>query len=125
LALIRGCRLFHFHDTSERSAIRQPCYIEANRILYSDAGNLAAMLYLYQLQYPTAYRRIVSAVQQAVPYFDDFIVEPQRLNPQKILLKWRQRGSDYEFGPHQMSDGSLRFIALATLLLQPVESFPL
>lgn len=43
LRLLRSCRLFHFHDTSENCAARQPCYVEANRFLYPDAGNLAAM----------------------------------------------------------------------------------
>ena len=64
LRLLRSCRLFHFHDTSEKSAARQPCYVEANRFLYPDAGNLAAMLYLFREQHPTAYRRISATVRR-------------------------------------------------------------
>ena len=38
---------------------------------------------------------------------------------------WREKDrSDYLFGPHQLSDGTLRFMALATLLLQPPEQLP-
>ena len=37
----------------------------------------------------------------------------------------RRSGADYEFGPHQVSDGSIRFLALATLFLQPLELMPL
>lgn len=125
LRLLRSCRLFHFHDTSERSAARQPCYIEANRFLYPDAGNLGAMIYLFREQYPTAYRRISATVRQMVPDFEGFVLEPSRLNENQILLNWTHKGRDYEFGPHQLSDGSLRFIALATLLLQPEEKQPL
>ena len=124
LRLLRSCRLFHFHDTSDRCAARQPCYIEANRFLYPDAGNLAAMLYLFREQHPVAYRRISATVGQMVPDFDDFILEPSTLNPTQVLLKWTHKSRDYEFGPHQLSDGSLRFIALATLLLQPKEKLP-
>ena len=40
------------------------------------------------------------------------------------MLNWRSKGSDYELGPHQLSDGTLRFMALATLLLQPAECLP-
>ena len=125
LELLRSCRLFHFHDTSENSAIRRPSYIEANRFLYPDAGNLAAMLYLYKKKYPAAYRRITATVRQMVPDFADFVLEPSPLNEQQIFLNWTHKGRDYEFGPHQLSDGSLRFIALATLLLQPEEKRPL
>lgn len=32
--------------------------------------------------------------------------------------------TDYRFNAYQFSDGSIRFIALATLLLQPVQTMP-
>jgi predicted ATPase len=125
LKLLRSCRLFHFHDTSDSSAARKPCYVEANRFLYPDAGNLAAVLYLFREQHPAAFHRIVATVRQMVPDFDGFVLEPSELNPTQILLNWTHKGREYEFGPHQLSDGTLRFIALATLLLQPNEKLPL
>jgi predicted ATPase len=125
LGLLRACRLFHFHDTSESCAARKPCYVEANRFLYPDAGNVPAMLYLFRQQNPTAYRRITATVSQMVPDFDGFVLEPSKLNEKQILLNWMHKGRPYEFGPHQLSDGSLRFIALATLLLQPNDKLPL
>jgi predicted ATPase len=125
LGLLRSCRLFHFHDTSESAAFRQPCYVNANRFLYPDAGNLAAMLYLFQQQHPTAYRRITATVRQMIPEFDDFVLEPNKLNEKQIFLNWTHKDRLYEFGPHQLSDGSLRFIALVTLLLQPEGKLPL
>jgi predicted ATPase len=125
LRLLRSCRLFHFHDTSDSAASRQPCYVNANRFLYPDAGNLAAMLYLFRQQHSTAYRRITATVRQMVPDFDDFVLEPSKLNDNQIFLNWTHKGRPYEFGPHQLSDGSLRFIALATLLLQPEDKLPL
>lgn len=115
---------YHFHDTSETARLRQPGYIEANQRLYSDGANLAAMLFLYRVTRPTIYRQIVSTVRHVLPTFDDFVLEPQRLNPHNILLNWRKRGSDYLFGPHQLSDGSLRAMALITLFLQPPEDLP-
>ena len=125
LRLLRKCRLFHFHDTSDNSAARKPCYVEANRFLYPDAGNLAAMLYLFREKHPAAYRRITATVRQMVPDFDGFVLEPSKLNQKQILLDWTHKDRDYEFGPHQLSDGSLRFIAMATLLLQPADNLPL
>jgi predicted ATPase len=121
---LRRCRLFHFHDTSLQALIRRECLIDANRFLYPDAANLPAMLYLYRERYPTAYRRIVAAVKAVAPFFDDFVLEPLRLNPRNIALHWRSKESEYDFGPHQLSDGTLRAIALFTLLLQPEQDLP-
>jgi predicted ATPase len=122
---LKGCRVFHFHDTSLLGPMRRDCAVDSNRFLYPDAANLPAMLYLYRKQYPTAaYRQIVAAVKAVAPGFEDFVLEPLRLNPRNIALHWRSKESDYEFGPHQLSDGTLRAIALFTLLLQPEDDLP-
>ena len=39
-------------------------------------------------------------------------------------MEWRHRGSDAYFDAASLSDGTLRFIAMATLLLQPVHLRP-
>jgi predicted ATPase len=104
--------------------MRRECQIDTNRSLNADAGNLPAMLYLYRERHATAYRRIVAAVKAVAPNFAEFILEPLRLNPRNISLRWRAQGADYEFGPHQLSDGTLRAIALFTLLLQPEDDLP-
>lgn len=122
--LLKNCRVFHFHDTSETARMRGTCYLNDNYHLQPDGGNLAAMLYLYQQTAPVAYRRIVATVRKIIPDFDDFALEPDRLNPNTIRLNWRQQGREYLFGPHQYSDGSLRAIALITLLLQPEDDLP-
>jgi predicted ATPase len=121
---LHGCRVFHFHDTSLLGPMRRDCTVDANRFLYPDAANLPAMLYLYRERYPTAYHRIVAAVKAVTPGFEDFVLEPMRLNPKNIALHWRTKESDYEFGPHQLSDGTLRAIALFTLLLGPEDDLP-
>jgi len=118
------CRVFHFHDTSLLGPMRRDCLIDANQFLYPDAANLPAMLYLYRERYPTTYRLIVAAVKAVAPFFEDFVLEPLRLNPRNIALHWRAKGAEYDFGPHQLSDGTLRAIALFTLLLQPEEDLP-
>jgi predicted ATPase len=117
-------RVFHFHDTSLLGPMRRDCPIDANRYLHSDASNLPAMLYLYRERFATAYRRIVAAVKAVAPFFEDFALEPLRLNPRNIALHWRAQGADYDLGPHQLSDGTLRAVALFTLLLQPEEDLP-
>jgi len=116
------CRVFHF-DTSATANIRSSGYIEAGHSLYSDGGNLAAMLYKYQRTKRPVYDRIVAAVRKIMPTFDDFVLVP-RDNPRYIILDWRQQGSEYLFGPHQLSDGTLRAMVLITLFLQPEDDLP-
>lgn len=124
-AILSGCRTFQFHDTSAEAHIRGAAYIDNNRFLMSDGGNAAAYLYMLKVKYEQYYNRIVEHVRYVMPTFYDFFLEPQVLNPQWIKLQWREKGnSEYVFGPEHFSDGTLRFIALATLFLQPPELLP-
>ncbi len=124
LRLLRGCQVFQFHDTSPTSHIRGKGYIEDNKFLRHDAGNLAAFLYRLLQTHPDHYKRIVATIQQIAPFILDFDLAPSPLNPNYILLNWRDRDSDFLFGPHQLSDGALRTMALITLLLQPEDELP-
>ena len=125
LKLLRSCRLYHFHDTSSNSPLRLSTQVGANRWLYPDGGNVAAMLFLYQERHPAVLLRIEATLGQILPNFERFVLSPSPLNEHVIELQWRQHGSDYVFGAHQLSDGTLRFLALATLLMQPPGDFPL
>jgi len=123
--LLMQCRVYHFHDTSLTARFRQATYIHDNRTLLPDAGNLASILFAYKQRNTVVYRRIVSTIRKIMPEFDDFELEPSRLNPNDIFLNWRKKGWDYLFGPHQISDGSLRAMAIVTLFLQPETDLPL
>jgi predicted ATPase len=124
LGLLSGIRVFHFEDTSESAAVRRRGNIAENRQLRDDAGNLAAFLYAIRQTQPQYYRRIVSTIQQVAPFFKDFDLAPLRLDPNSIQLDWRDRDSGYLFGPHQLSDGTLRTMALVSLLAQPESDLP-
>ena len=112
-------RLYHFHDTSASSPMKKTADINDNRYLRSDGSNLAAFLYYLRKKHAASYRLIRGAVQRVAPFFDDFYLQPQKLNEDKIKLEWLHKGSDAYFDSSSLSDGTLRFIALATLLLQP------
>jgi len=112
--------VYHFHDTSDSARVRKACDLADNRRLRPDASNLAAYLYALKSQHPGHYRNIVDAVALTAPFFEDFVLEPDRLKPDSIRLEWRHKESDRYFGPQALSDGTLRFICLVTLLMQPV-----
>lgn len=125
--LLSEIRVFHFHDTSDTAKIKDRGYIDDAKYLRSDAGNLAALLKMIKEhdKYRKYYVRIVRHIQRVMPQFGDFSLETLPGNDKYTRLNWTDSsGSDYLFGPDQLSDGSLRFMALATLLLQPPELLP-
>lgn len=117
-------QIFHVHDTSSSAPIRMKARLHDNRFLRSDASNLAAFLYLLQEKHPAAYGKIVSVVRMVAPFFENFDLRPLNLDIESILLEWRHKGSDQYFDVKSLSDGTLRFIALATYFLQPVSLRP-
>ena len=112
-------RLYHMHDTSTNSPMRKTAQINDNAYLRPDGSNLPAFLYLLQAKHPDAYGLIRRTVQRVAPFFDDFLLRPDPLNEDSIRLAWKHKGSDQYFSAAALSDGSLRFIALATLFFQP------
>jgi len=111
--------VYHFHDTSPTAGVRRQGPVNDNVSLRPSADNLAAYLYRLQSTHLLAYQRIRDVVRLATPFFDDFKLRPVPTNPEFIQLEWSQRDSDYLFRPSQLSDGTLRFMCLATALLQP------
>ncbi|MDZ5647533.1 AAA family ATPase [Nitrospirillum sp. BR 11828] len=116
----RGWHIYHFHDTSDTAHVKKSGRITDARELRADAVNLAAYLRRIRQTHPDAYDELVATVQRVAPFFHDFILEPSPLDPSEISLQWKHRGTDAFFDASDLSDGTLRFICLATLLLQPV-----
>ncbi len=115
-----NCRVYHFHDTSAQAAFKTTCRLDDNDYLQSDAANLAAFLYRLQREFPNNYRNIVTTVQAVAPFFHDFYLKPRGSeSDQTLLLKWIHCEHDNPFSANQFSDGTARFICLATLFLQP------
>ena len=99
--------------------MRKTADVNDNRYLRADASNLAAFLYFLRAKHESEFNLIRRTVQLVAPYFDDFLLQPLALNEDRIRLEWRHKGTDAYFDVSSFSDGSLRFIALTTLLLQP------
>ncbi len=119
LHAMRGWRVYHFHDTSSNAKVKQLGEIGDNAALRPDASNLAAFLLSLQQAHKAHYKQIVETVRLVAPFFDDFRLRPTATNREKIRLEWVAKDSDAYFNAHSLSDGTLRFICLATLLLQP------
>lgn len=114
---IASWRIYHFHDTSDTALVKLIHSARDNLKLKTDAANLAAFLMRLQLVYPESYQQIINTVRLVAPFFADFV---QREDEANVQLEWFEKGNpDTPFKAHVLSDGTLRFICLATLLLQP------
>ena len=115
-------RVFHFQDMSDASHVRNQSEVRDNLRLRPDAGNLAPFLRHLRERHPNHYRRIRDVVRLATPFFKDFVYRKNQNPGDKMDLEWYEALGDHPdtvFGPRQLSDGTLRFICLATLLNQP------
>lgn len=120
LDVLKDWRLYHFHDTSPDARVKKSGNILDSDYLKGDASNLASFLYSMKNNNQKHYDRIVDTIQLIVPYFKDFVFRTNPVNSGSIFLEWQDKNSDMVFNANDLSDGSLRFICLATLLLQPI-----
>ncbi len=112
--------VYHFHDTSNTAPVRRDQPLRDWRELQPNAGNVAAFLYHLKKTSPDHYEQVRYHVQLIAPFFDDFLLEPELSGSAELIrLEWQQKGSPMPMQPYQFSDGTIRFICLATALLQP------
>lgn len=112
--------VYHFHDTSALAPMRRDQSLRDWERFRHDASNIAAFLFNLKEEEAQSYELIRDTVRLIAPFFDDFLLRPQQKgSSEQIRLEWRQKGSDFPFQPNQLSDGTIRFICLATALSQP------
>jgi|WetSurMetagenome_2_1015567.scaffolds.fasta_scaffold76109_2 predicted ATPase len=119
---IANWMVYHFHDTSSTSPMRRSEIIEDNAKLRRNGSNIAPFLLKLKTDFlfRSSYQDIVNAIRLVMPFFDDFRLDVLKMGEaEKVKLSWSQKGSDFPMQPYHLSDGSIRFICLATALLQP------
>lgn len=117
---ILSWQIYHFHDTSKSAGMRGLEIVQDNKILRPDGKNIAPYLMRLRDKELKFYTEIRNAIAMVMPYFDDFLFDVEEFGEKrKVSLSWKQKGSDYPMQPYHFSDGSIRFICLATALLQP------
>ena len=115
---LEGLKKYHFHDTGKNSPFNKLSNIPNDTyFLYEKGDNLAAFLYQIQKEHQIVYNRIIKIIQSIAPYFSDFFFRP---NTEGYLrLQWQDKYSSNVYGATDLSDGTIRFIALTTLFMQP------
>lgn len=116
LDVMSGCRVYHFDDVSPDAPPKKRADMANDLTLNPDAHNLAPLLSRIKESDGPRYNRIVGVIRSVAPFFDDFVLKPEYGH---MLFRWRERGLEREFSADAMSDGTLRFVCLTALLLQP------
>jgi len=117
---ITSWQIYHFHDTGPDAGMRHDEIIQDNKRLRLNGSNIAPFLLKLKEKHTNIYNEIIEAVRLVTPFFKDFLLEVEDFGQkEKVNLSWRQKSSDYPMQPYHFSDGTIRFICLATALLQP------
>ena len=115
---LNSYRKYHFHDTGKNSAFTHTSHVDNDSFyLYEEGGNLASFLFSIFNLNKIVYNRIVKTIQSIAPFFSDFFFKPT--NDGFLRLQWKSKYSSTIYGVNDLSDGTLRFIALSVLFLQP------
>lgn len=127
--LVGGISFFHFHDTSLTSPLRQNARASEDGYLRSDGSNLASFLYSLKTDEDPASRASWKLIEGHVKRIAPFIkaLEPEALrtgDPRSAIRLYWVDERDHRFDVHDLSDGTLRAIALITALGQPPKSLP-
>ena len=123
------CRIYHFHDTSEEAKFKKTNKLINNHYLEKNAANIAPYLHYLKTsrieEYRQSYKQIVLTINSVAPFFHDFYLEPTGQNgDENIILRWIHTNHENPFSANILSDGTARFICLATLFLQPASRRP-
>ena len=115
---------YHFHDTSAQSKLRTHARREDDRFPRSDGSNLAAYLLRLKESDQDADRKSWQRINRHCRHIAPAIKEldPVAIND-SVRLDWVDN-RDQRFGCHQFSDGTLRALALITVLSQPTAKLP-
>lgn len=110
---------YHFHDTGKNAPFSKESHVINDRYyLYEKGDNIASFLYNIRNTNLIVYNRIIDVIQSIAPYFSDFYFHVS--DADTVRLQWTDKFSSNVYGPTDLSDGTIRFIALATLFLQPM-----
>ena len=114
---IRGWRFYNsFHINNER--IRKSVPTSQDPVLHEDAGNLSAVLFNLMTEHPESFNELKALIKAAIPGFRDLNVKA-RGGPGEVIAFWQEKNIDADLSLADLSDGTLRFLAWATLCVMP------
>lgn len=104
----------HFHDIAMAIRSTEKAAREESRYLRTDGANLGQLLYRIREQLPERFERIEDVIEDALPFFDGFVFDP---NGRTQTVRWREKGRPGAYDAMQAGAGMLRLMGIVTLLL--------
>ena len=115
--LLASTAHYSFLDVGPRSVIRLPQALTPATRPGSNGENLYSALYNIRALHPALYDRIEALMSQGFPDFRH--VEFPVVGAGQVTLAWYERNLPTPLYASQLSEGTLRFLWLVTILLSP------
>ena len=108
---------YHVLDVGPRAPIRLPQSMRDARLPGHDGEDLVSCLYTLRETDPNGYSTVEAALRAGFPDFERLNFPPVATGT--LAMTWKERTSKNPFYLHQLSEGTLRFLWLVTLLQSP------
>jgi predicted ATPase len=108
---------YHVLNVDPRSPVRLPQPMQPAALPGKNGEELVSCLFYLREAERNRFEAIEDSLRSAFPRFDRLDFPPVAAGT--LALTWRERGSSKPFYMHQLSEGTLRFLWLATLLQSP------
>ncbi len=118
--LLSTSTLYHALDVGPRSAVKLPQQMRPANLPGSNGEALVAHLYGLRETDPDRFETILETLRAAYPGFEALNFPPVAAG--LIALTWKDRSFERPIFMHELSEGTLRFLWLAALLLSPTLS---
>jgi predicted ATPase len=109
--------IYHSLDVSARAPVRLPQTLSPAQTPGRDGEELVSCLYTISQTEPDRFEAIEDALRAAFPSFES--LKFPLVAAGRAVLEWRERDFTRAFAANELSEGTLRFLWLATLLQSP------
>lgn len=108
---------YHVLDVSQRAPVRLPQQMREARLPGKDGEDLVSCLYTLRETDPDSFETIEDTLRAGFPDFERLNFPPVAAGT--LAMTWKDTTSKNPFYMHQLSEGTLRFLWLVTLLQSP------
>jgi predicted ATPase len=115
--LASATEIYHTLDVSSRAPVRTPQALQPADTPGKDGETLLSCLYALREDDADRYEAVMDALRAAFPTFEK--LDLPTVAAGQVTLRWKDRNFKNPLYPHQLSEGTLRFLWLATLLQSP------
>jgi predicted ATPase len=116
-ATMASSTYYHTLDVSARAPVRLPQQMRDARLPGRNGEDLVACLYWMKESEPDRYDVIIDTLKVAFPTFERLNFPPVAAG--LLAMTWKEKDIRHPFYMHQLSEGTLRFLWLLTLLYSP------